>query len=40
VTVTLVFRSPAQTLTGEQVDATVGRVVEAVKTNLGASLRA
>ncbi len=40
VTVTLVFRSPTGTLTGEQVDATVQRVVEAAKAELGATLRA
>jgi phenylalanyl-tRNA synthetase beta chain len=39
VTVTMVFRSPTQTLTGEQVDATVQRVVEAAKSELGATLR-
>lgn len=40
VTVALVFRSPTQTLTGEQVDATVQQVVDAVKPELGATLRA
>ena len=40
VTVALVFRSPTQTLTGEQVDATVQQVVDAVKSELGATLRA
>jgi phenylalanyl-tRNA synthetase beta chain len=40
VTVTLIFRSPTGTLTGEQVDATVGRVVDAAKSELGATLRA
>jgi phenylalanyl-tRNA synthetase beta chain len=40
VTVTLVFRSSTQTLTGEQVDATVQRVVDAAKSKLGATLRA
>lgn len=40
VTVAMVFRSPTQTLTGEQVDSTVGRVVGAVKAELGATLRA
>ena len=40
VTVTLVFRSPTGTLTGEQVDATVQRVVDAAKGELGATLRA
>ena len=39
VTVTLVFRSPTGTLTGEQVDATVQRVVDAAKAELGATLR-
>jgi phenylalanyl-tRNA synthetase beta chain len=40
VTVTLVFRSASGTLTGEQVDATVQRVVEAARAELGATLRA
>jgi phenylalanyl-tRNA synthetase beta subunit len=40
VTVTLVFRSPTGTLTGEEVDAAVGKVVEAAKSKLGATLRA
>jgi phenylalanyl-tRNA synthetase beta chain len=40
VTMTLVFRSPSGTLTGEQVDATVQRVVDAAKSELGATLRA
>jgi phenylalanyl-tRNA synthetase beta chain len=40
VTVTLVFRSPTGTLTGEQVDATVQRVVDAAKAEVGATLRA
>ena len=40
VTVTLVFRSPAGTLTGEQVEASVQRVVDAAKQKLGATLRA
>lgn len=31
VTITLVFRSPTQTLTSEEVDASVGRVVDAAK---------
>jgi phenylalanyl-tRNA synthetase beta chain len=39
VTVTLVFRSPTGTLTGEQVDATVQRVIGAAKEKLGATLR-
>ena len=39
VTITLVFRSPAETLTSEQVEASVGRVVEAAKRDLGATLR-
>lgn len=40
VTVVMIFRSPTHTLTGEQVDATVQRVVDAVKAELGATLRA
>ena len=40
VTVMLVFRSPTQTLTTEQVDATVQRVIDAAKSELGATLRA
>jgi phenylalanyl-tRNA synthetase beta chain len=40
VTVAMVFRSPTQTLTGQQVDATVQQVVDAVKSELGATLRA
>ena len=40
VTVTLIFRSPAGTLTSEQVDATVQRIVDAAKTELSATLRA
>ena len=40
VTVTLVFRSPTGTLTSEQVDAIVQRVIEAAKSQLGAILRA
>jgi phenylalanyl-tRNA synthetase beta chain len=40
VTVTLVFRSPTGTLTSEQVDATVQRIVDAAKAELGAALRA
>jgi phenylalanyl-tRNA synthetase beta chain len=39
VTVTLVFRSPTGTLTGEQVDAAVQRVVNAAQSELGAALR-
>jgi phenylalanyl-tRNA synthetase beta chain len=39
VTVTLVFRSPTGTLTGEQVDATVQRIVDAAHSKLGATLR-
>ena len=39
VTVTMIFRSPTGTLTGEQVDATVQKVVDAAKTQLGATLR-
>jgi len=39
VTVTLVFRSPAGTLTGEQVDAAVNRVIDSAKSQIGATLR-
>ena len=39
VTVTLIFRSSTGTLTGEQVDATVQRVIDAAKAELGATLR-
>ena len=39
VTVTLVFRSAAGTLTSEQVDATVQRIVDAARDQLGAVLR-
>ena len=40
VTITLVFRSPTETLTGEAVEASVQRVVEAAKRDLNATLRA
>jgi phenylalanyl-tRNA synthetase beta chain len=40
VTVAFVFRSPTGTLTGEQVDGTLDRVIEAAKSKLGATLRA
>jgi phenylalanyl-tRNA synthetase beta chain len=40
VTITLVFRSPSETLTGEAVEASVQRVVEAAKRDLNATLRA
>lgn len=40
VTVTLVFRSPTTTLTGEQVEAAVQQVIAAAKEQLGATLRA
>jgi phenylalanyl-tRNA synthetase beta chain len=40
VTITLVFRSPAGTLTGEQVEASVQKVIDAAKQKLGATLRA
>jgi phenylalanyl-tRNA synthetase beta chain len=40
VTITLVFRSPTETLTGEAVEASVQRVVEAAKRELNATLRA
>jgi phenylalanyl-tRNA synthetase beta chain len=39
VTVKLIFRSPNQTLTSEQVEASVVKVVEAATTRLGAALR-
>jgi phenylalanyl-tRNA synthetase beta chain len=39
VTVKLVFRSPTQTLTSEQVEESVTKVVEAAKSQLGATLR-
>lgn len=39
VTITLVFRSPSETLTSEAVEASVATVVEAVKTEVGATLR-
>lgn len=39
VTITLVFRSPTGTLTGERVDTAVERVVNAAKEKLGATLR-
>jgi phenylalanyl-tRNA synthetase beta chain len=40
VTMTLVFRSPTETLTGEAVEASVQRVIEAAKRDLNATLRA
>jgi phenylalanyl-tRNA synthetase beta chain len=39
ITIKLVFRSPTETLTSEQVEASVGRVTEAAKKELGATLR-
>jgi phenylalanyl-tRNA synthetase beta chain len=39
VTITLVFRSPAETLTSEQVEASVQRVIAAAKTTLSAQVR-
>ncbi len=39
VTVTLVFRSSQTTLTGEQVEGSVGKVVAAAKQRLGATIR-
>ena len=39
VTIALVFRSPTGTLTSEQVEASVQRVIERAKTQLGATLR-
>jgi len=40
ITITLVFRSPSGTLTGEQVAMSVQQVVDAAKQKLGATLRA
>jgi phenylalanyl-tRNA synthetase beta chain len=40
ITITLVFRSPVGTLTGDQVAASVQKVVDAAKQKLGATLRA
>jgi phenylalanyl-tRNA synthetase beta chain len=40
VTIALVFRSPKETLTGEAVEASVQRVIEAAKRDLNATLRA
>jgi phenylalanyl-tRNA synthetase beta chain len=40
VTIALVFRSPTETLTGEAVEASVQRVIEAAKRDLNATLRA
>jgi phenylalanyl-tRNA synthetase beta chain len=39
VTITLVFRSPTETLTSEQVETSVGKVVSAAQRDLGAALR-
>jgi phenylalanyl-tRNA synthetase beta chain len=39
VTVTLVFRSASTTLTGEQVEGSVQRFIDAARQNLGATLR-
>jgi phenylalanyl-tRNA synthetase beta chain len=39
VTTTLIFRSPAATLTSEQVEPAVQRVIDAAKQQLGATLR-
>jgi phenylalanyl-tRNA synthetase beta chain len=39
ITVTLIFRLPTGTLTGEQVEASVQKVVDAAKGKLGATLR-
>jgi phenylalanyl-tRNA synthetase beta chain len=39
LTLTLVFRSPATTLTGEAVEAAVGKVVEAIASQAGGKLR-
>ena len=40
VTITLVFRSPTGTLTGEEVETSVKKVTDAAKQKLGATLRA
>ena len=40
VTITLIFRSPSETLTGDKVEAAVQKVVDAAKGELGAALRA
>ena len=40
VTIALVFRSPTETLTGEAVEASVQRVIQAAKRDLNATLRA
>jgi phenylalanyl-tRNA synthetase beta chain len=40
VTIALVFRSPTETLTGEAVEASVQRVVDAATRQLSATLRA
>jgi phenylalanyl-tRNA synthetase beta chain len=39
VTITLVFRSPTTTLTGEQVESSVRKAIEAAQLQLGATLR-
>jgi phenylalanyl-tRNA synthetase beta chain len=39
VTIALVFRSPNETLTSEQVETSVQRVIDAAKTKLGAQVR-
>ncbi len=39
VTVTLIFRSGTETLTSEQVEASVNKVVESATAELGATLR-
>ena len=39
VTITLVFRSPTETLTSEAVDVSVQKIVSAVEQKLGAKLR-
>jgi phenylalanyl-tRNA synthetase beta subunit len=40
VTIALVFRSPTETLTGEAVETSVQRVIDAAKRDLNATLRA
>lgn len=39
MTITLIFRSPSETLTSEAVEGSVQRIIEAAKGQLGASLR-
>ena len=39
ITITLVFRSPTDTLTGEQVESAVQKVIESARSSLGAAVR-